>query len=179
VIRDLVAVLGRDLVLQALARMRATGRDVVFHVAGTGPARAELEARAGELGLEDLVHFHGFVSEERKVELYRRSWVHVLTSVKEGWGISNIEAAGCGTPTVASDAPGVRESVVPGETGLLVPHGDVPALATAIADLLDDPERLRTLSEGARAYARGFSWDATARGVERVLRRVVAGSEAG
>jgi glycosyltransferase involved in cell wall biosynthesis len=116
----------------------------------------------------------GFVGEHEKREALRGAWIHVLTSPKEGWGISNLEAAACGTPTVASDAPGLRESVVNGHTGLLVPHGDVPALTAAIASLVGDKALRERMGRQARVFAEGFSWDAAADGVESVLRQVVA-----
>src|SRR5439155_250742 len=73
--------------------------------------------------------FLGLVSETDKRRLLRRAWAAVLASPKEGWGISNVEAAACGTPALASDSPGLRESVRHAETGFLVPHGDARALA--------------------------------------------------
>jgi len=100
----------------------------------------------------------------------------VLTSPKEGWGISNLEAAACGTPSVVSDSPGLRDSVVDGETGLLVPHGDVPALTEALRRVLRDHGLRDRMSARARAFAERFSWDATADAVEAALNRVVAGS---
>ena len=163
-----------DLVLEALTHLVARGLDVRFMVAGAGDERGPLEALSAKLGLSGRVRFLGFVSEEKKVEILRRSWVHVLTSAKEGWGISNIEAAACGTPTVASDSPGLRESVVHGETGLLVPHGDVSALAAALHSLLTEPETRAAMGRSAEAFARRLTWDATADGVEKVLYRVVA-----
>ena len=138
-----------------------------------------MERRTSELGLGDRVEFLGFVSEERKVELLRRSWIHVLTSAKEGWGISNLEAAACATPTVASDVEGLRESVIQGETGLLVPHEDVDALVGALVSLLDEPETRARMGVAARRFAEAYSWDASARRVEQVLRRVVAGRRVG
>jgi glycosyltransferase involved in cell wall biosynthesis len=114
------------------------------------------------------------VGEERKRELLRETWVHVLTSPKEGWGISNLEAAACGTPSVASDSPGLRESVVAGRTGLLVPHGEVPALVGALRTLLTDAPLRERLGRQAREFAEGFSWDASAVAVEAYLDKVVA-----
>jgi glycosyltransferase involved in cell wall biosynthesis len=163
-----------DLVLEALSSLTARGLDVRFMVAGAGDERGSLEALSVKLGLSDRVRFLGFVSEEKKVEILRRSWVHVLTSTKEGWGISNVEAAACGTPTVASDSPGLRESVVHAETGLLVPHGDVAALAAALESLLTEPETRAAMGQRAEAFARRHTWDATADGVEKALYRVVA-----
>jgi glycosyltransferase involved in cell wall biosynthesis len=163
-----------DLVLEAVALLAREGLDVELLVGGDGEELEPLRAQASRLGIADRARLLGFVDERLKRELLRRAWVHVLTSQKEGWGISILEAAACGTPSVASDAPGLRESVLHGETGLLVPHGDVPALASALAELLRDQELRARLGRGARAFAEGFSWDATVHAVEGVLRRVVA-----
>jgi len=165
-----------DLVIRAVAVLRDRGLDVQLRVGGTGDQEGALRSLAGRLGIADRVHLLGFVTEEEKVELLRRSWIHVLTSSKEGWGISNVEAAACGTPTVASDAPGLRESVLDGETGLLVPHGDVVALADALEALIRGPERRAAMALRARSFAEGLSWDASASRFGEILRRVVGGS---
>jgi glycosyltransferase involved in cell wall biosynthesis len=158
-----------DLVLQALRRLRELGVEATLLVAGQGRHRGALESLTEKLGLQERVRFLGFVADDLKLELLRRSWVHVLTSPKEGWGISNLEAAACGTPTVASDSPGLRDSVVDGETGFLVPHGDVNALAEKIATLLQQPDRRDAMGRGARRFAERFSWDGAARDVRSVL----------
>ena len=168
-----------DLVLEAVAVLAGEGLDVELFVGGEGEALAPLEAQAERLGIADRVRLLGFVDERLKLELLRRAWVHVLTSPKEGWGLSNLEAAACGTPSVASDAPGLRESVVHGETGLLVPHGDVPALAAALGLLLRDHELRARMGRRARAFAETYSWEAAAEAVEAVLRRVVAAGAPG
>lgn len=166
-----------DLLIEAVARLKAEGLDVRFNVGGKGPDRERLEKLAGRLGVQDRVRFLGFVSEEEKRTLLRRSWANLLTSPKEGWGISNLEAAGCGTPTVASDAPGLRESVVHEETGLLVPHADGPALAAAIARIAREPALRDQLGLGAARFATGYSWDASADAVLRLLQEVASGRE--
>ena len=84
------------------------------------------------LDLGDRVRFLGRISEAEKLALLRRSWALVFASPKEGWGITNLEAAACATPVVASNSPGIRESVRDGETGFLVPHGDVAAMGAAM-----------------------------------------------
>ena len=170
---------GVDLILEALPAVAASVPDVRLLVGGKGEHREKLEEAARRIGVADRVEFLGFVSEEEKRRLFRRSWVHVLTSPKEGWGIANMEAAASGTPTVASDAPGLRESVVHGRTGLLVPHGDVPALAEALTSLLTDSGSREAMGRAARHFAEGYSWDACARAMERLLRWVVAGSTDG
>lgn len=165
-----------DLVIEAVHRLAERDVDVALDVVGKGDREAALRAQAERLGLggRDRVRFHGFVSEEEKLELLRAAWIHVLTSPKEGWGLSSIEAAACGTPTVASDAPGLRESVIDGETGLLVPHGDVEALTDAVERLIRDPGLRSEMGRRARTFAEGFSWDASADAFEALLTRVVA-----
>lgn len=164
-----------DLVLNALNRLRGQGIEARLLVAGRGDHQGDLEGLRDRLGLQDHVEFLGFVSEERKRELLRRAWVHVLTSPKEGWGIANIEAAACGTPTVASDSPGLRESVVDGETGFLVPHGDEAALVNRLGVLIEDQDLRTRMGEAARAFARRFSWEASAEALVAVLREEADG----
>jgi glycosyltransferase involved in cell wall biosynthesis len=125
--------------------------------------------------MRDSVEMAGFVSEQKKVELFRGAWVHAFTSPKEGWGISNLEAAACGTATVASDSPGLRESVVHERTGFLVPHGDVDAVAARLGQVLADPELRDRLGRQAREFAEGYSWDAAADRTEAHLRAVLSG----
>lgn len=162
-----------DLVVSAVARLTAEGIDVELLIGGDGDERGALERQVRELGVEARVRLLGFLSEEEKRAQLRRAWLHVLTSSKEGWGISNLEAAACGTPSVASDSPGLRESVLHGETGLLVPHGDVAALTGALAALLRDHDARERMGRRARSFAERFSWEAAADGVESVLREVV------
>lgn len=164
-----------DLVLAAVARLREGGARVRMIVAGKGDARPALEDAARRLGIEDSVHFAGFVPDERKRELLSGSWVHALTSPKEGWGITSIEASACGTPTVASDSPGLRETVRHGETGLLVPHGDVDALAEALGRALRPGTRDR-MGRAARAMAERYTWDGVADAFEDLLFSVAAGA---
>jgi glycosyltransferase involved in cell wall biosynthesis len=164
-----------DLVLKAVARLREESVAVRLLVAGKGDHRPALEAEARALGLDDgTVTFLGFVPDAERKELLARAWVHCLTSPKEGWGIANLEAAASGTPTVASDAPGLRDSVVHGETGFLVPHGDVEALAGALRRLLESPELRDALGRGGRIFAEGFSWDRTSDRMLDALQEVVA-----
>jgi glycosyltransferase involved in cell wall biosynthesis len=114
------------------------------------------------------VEFLGYVSEERKIELYRRAWAVVLPSLKEGWGITNLEAAACGTPALVADNSALRESVKDGETGYLFPTGDSAALGAAMARL-EDPALRARLGRAARAFAETFSWERTAMETESHL----------
>jgi glycosyltransferase involved in cell wall biosynthesis len=162
-----------DLVVQAVQILAEQGLDLRLIVCGAGDQLDTLKAEAKKLGIEGRVRFAGFVAEEEKRDLMRQAWVHVLTSPKEGWGISNLEAAACGTPTVASDSPGLRESVLDGETGVLVPHGNVDALVDALGTLLRDEDTRGDMGRRARVFAETFSWDASAERVGAFLSRVV------
>ena len=98
--------------------------------------------------------FLGRISEAEKLRLLRRAWALVFASPKEGWGITNLEAAACGTPVIASDSPGIRESVRDGETGFLVPHGDVDAMAASMTRVARDRTLVEQLGAQARRFAR-------------------------
>jgi glycosyltransferase involved in cell wall biosynthesis len=163
-----------DLIFRAVAMLRDRGSPVRLLVAGRGDQEASLKKLRNSLALGEAVEFLGYVPEEGKVELLQRSWIHVLTSPKEGWGISILEAAACGTPTVASDSPGLRDAVQNGETGSLVPHGDIRALATALGRLLGNREVREAMGRRARAFSEGFTWKASARKMEAFLERRVA-----
>jgi glycosyltransferase involved in cell wall biosynthesis len=158
-----------DLLIRALALLRDGGVPARLILAGRGDHSAALRRLRDDLGLATRIDMPGYVSDEQKRVLFRRAWVHALTSPKEGWGITNLEAAACGTPTVASDSPGLRDSVVHGETGFLVPHGDVGRLAERLRTLILDHELRARLGTRARAFAQRFSWDSAAAGTERHL----------
>ncbi|HYW52011.1 MAG TPA: glycosyltransferase family 4 protein [Gemmatimonadaceae bacterium] len=169
---------GVELILQGVARMQ--NRDVEVEIAGTGEDRSRLESLAESLDLGRRVRFLGFVSEAEKSALLRRAWIVSLTSPKEGWGITNLEAAACGTPVVASDSPGLRESVLDGRTGFLVKHGDVTALAGAFDRITADPALVTRLGTAGRAFAESFTWESAADHTEAHLsQRVREGGHAG
>jgi len=165
--------------LRALALARQQRPELRLEIAGTGDHRPDLEELASSLGLDRAVVFHGFVSEERKIDLMRSAWANIFPSPKEGWGITIIEAAACGTPSLASDSPGLRDSVCHGETGFLVPHGDTNSLAARMLELADSPHLVARLGERARRFAEGLTWERTASETEQHLHDIVAASAAG
>jgi glycosyltransferase involved in cell wall biosynthesis len=167
---------GIGLAIEALALARRQRPDLRLEIAGTGDYRRELERLVARLELHKAVTFHGFVSEERKIDLMRWAWANVFPSPKEGWGITVIEAAACGTPSLASDSPGLRDSVRHGETGFLVPHGDVEGLAARMIELGDTPSLVTRLGERARRFAESLSWERTAAATEQHLLDIIEGS---
>lgn len=162
-----------DIVLRAFSLLDA--HDARLEIAGKGDDRDRLEALVAKLHMEDRVRFLGYITEGEKRELLRRSWATVLASPKEGWGISNLESAACGTPVIAADSPGIRESVVDGDTGFLVPGSDVGAYAAAMRGLLDSPELVTTLGVNARRFAETFTWERAAAETLAHLQHVATG----
>ena len=156
-----------DLIIRAFAALDHPTAKLL--IAGTGDHRGELERLARSLDLGDRVGFLGFIDDRRKLALLREAWALAFTSPKEGWGITNFEAAACATPVIASDSPGLRESVRDGETGFLVPHGDIPALTNAMRRIATDPALVATLGERGRRFAERFTWEAAAHRTEEHL----------
>ena len=161
---------GVHLVIKAFAAMQHP--TAVLEIAGAGDYRVALERLAGSLDLGARVRFLGRIDEAEKLALLRRAWGLVFASPKEGWGITNLEAAACGTPVVASNSPGIRESVRDGETGFLVPHGDTKAMAAALSQLARDGALVTKLGMQARRFAETFTWERAAEETHQHLERV-------
>ncbi|MGI9626644.1 MAG: glycosyltransferase family 4 protein [Longimicrobiales bacterium] len=162
-----------DLLLRAVASLIKRGADVDALIVGRGDDRPRLEKLARRLELGGALTFAGFVSEAEKRRLFARAWVHVYSSPKEGWGISNLEAAAAGTASVSSDSPGLRETVIDGVTGFLVEHGNVDQLADRVA-LLADPETRDKMGSAARSFAEGYAWERVSDAFEAEFRRLLA-----
>jgi glycosyltransferase involved in cell wall biosynthesis len=160
-------------VIQAFAGMKQ--HDAVLEIAGAGDYRFPLERLARSLDLGERVRFLGRISEPEKLALLRRAWGLVFASPKEGWGITNLEAAACATPVVASNSPGIRETVRHGETGFLVPHGDVAAMTAALDQLAAQRPLVERLGGQARRFAESFTWERAADETERHLLRLTGG----
>jgi len=139
-------------------------------IVGEGDHRPDLEAEIERRGLRSRVVMHGYVDEPTKAELYGRAWVNLTASRSEGWSLTVMEAALCGTPSVALALGGLSESIVEGETGLLA--RDEAELQRLTRELIDRPEERDRLGAAAERRARGFTWDRSARAFLDVLRRV-------
>jgi len=170
---------GLDTLLHALALLRAQRPAIRLCIAGSGDDVPRLKTLAVSLGIADAVDFAGFVSARRKAELYHEASVVLNSSRKEGWGLTSIEGNACGAPVVATDVPGLCDSVRDGETGFLVPFGDAPAFADAVGRLLDDPVLWKTFSDNGRRWAAAHTWEpayeVTRDALNTVLKRPRAG----
>lgn len=165
---------GQEHLLRATAILRERWPDLVCLLLGEGVEREALTALAEELGLGEAVRFLGYRHDAPSI--MQAMDVVVLPSVaKEGLGVALVEAAFLGKPVVGSDAPGIREVLVDGETGLLAPVGDAEGLAEKTACLLEDPHRAREMgARGEQRARRMFTVEAMARRAEELYRQVLA-----
>jgi len=161
-----------DVIIRALPEILGKIPDAKLVIVGSGNNLQELNWLTLKLGIAGSVLFTGFVSVEEKIDWMRRSHVIVNPSPKEGWGLTNIEANACGTPAVASNSDGLRDSVKDGETGLLFPYGDHKMLADRVIRILKDEELRKRLTEKAIAWAKTFTWEECAKGTMRVVEEI-------
>jgi glycosyltransferase involved in cell wall biosynthesis/O-antigen/teichoic acid export membrane protein len=141
--------------------------EATLEMAGEGDYREELEHEIARRGLAPRVLMHGHVSEEKKLELYQRAWVNMTASSAEGWCLTVMEAAACGTPSVAMAVGGLPESIADGETGLLA---ETPAeLVEKTRMIVEDAELRDLLGERARERVKDFTWERTAKRNLQVL----------
>ena len=145
-----------DLLIDLVARVPGVTLDIV----GRGDQADALAAQIAERGVQDRVRLHGFVEEDEKLALLTSAWALVTTSSAEGWGATALEAAACGTPTVALRVGGLVESVVHERTGLLA--DDLDDLAVQVRRLVADPALRDRLGAAALERARGLTWAHTA-----------------
>jgi glycosyltransferase involved in cell wall biosynthesis len=177
----MVAVVGRlvphkrvEHAIDAVVALRTTYPGLRLHVVGSGWWEARLHEYAREHDAGDAVVFEGHVDEARKHEIYEQAWLLALPSLKEGWGLVVGEAGMHGTPTVAyREAGGTRESVVDGESGVLVE--DRAGFTEAIGALLGDQEQRARLGRGARVTSHAFTWGHAQESFATVVRAALEG----
>lgn len=147
-----------DLLLAAAAQVCRELPEALFLLAGDGPTRPEVAARVRSLGLEEVVRLLGPRQDIARLQTAADVAVLCSDAVVETFPLSVLEAMASRRPVVATDVGGLREQVVPGETGWLVPEGDAGALAAALLRLLRDPELARRMgAAGRRLVAERFS----------------------
>ncbi|PWU45284.1 glycosyl transferase family 1 [Micromonospora globispora] len=146
-----------EVALQTVAALATELPELTLVVAGQGWWEPQLRQLAADLGVTDRVRFTGFISDEEKRTLLAGAWVALTPSLKEGWGLTIVEAGAVGTPTVAfRGAGGVEEALVDTETGLLA--DDVDDFVAKVRRLLVDDAYRAAMGAGARAHAARFTW---------------------
>jgi glycosyltransferase involved in cell wall biosynthesis len=164
---------GIEHLLRALALMRA--RPAVEVVVGVGSAPAEVAALAQSLGVADRLRWFPLLPQSELADRFRACTALVMPAVEEGLGLVAAEALLCETPVVAFDSGGLTDLIVDGRTGLLVPPGDVGALARALDDLLARPDRGAGLgAAGRQAMLATFGPDAVAARYAGIYRTALA-----
>jgi phosphatidylinositol alpha-1,6-mannosyltransferase len=177
----LVARKGQDVLIRAMPRIRRDVPDASLLIVGDGPDRDRLVRLAADAPNRSVV-FAGQVSEGDLPRYYRAGNVFAMPCRSrlgglevEGWGNVFLEAAACARPVVVGDSGGARESLAPGETGLLVNGSDVAEVAGAVGSLLADPERADAMGRAGRErVVRAFGWSRAAEQLAGWLREAVA-----
>lgn len=158
-----------DVIIKAFAQVYASYPQARLSIMGEGETWESLMRLIHELGLKKAVTMYGKVSHEQKSTILSKSWAMLQPSMVEGWGITVIEANASGTPVIASNVPGLKDSIIHGKTGVLVPPGDVDQFARLMIDfVLHEKYRLR-LSDQAYIWSQQFSWERSANEYFRVI----------
>jgi glycosyltransferase involved in cell wall biosynthesis len=147
---SLSPVKGIPVLIEAIGRLVATGRDVRARIVGDGPLQGTLKDMIRKHGLEERIRMEGALNHESVIPLYRLSHALILPSFAEGLPVVLMEAMAAGLPCVATCITGVPELIEDGVEGLLVPASDVDALTQAMARLMDNEELRQRLGEAAR-----------------------------
>jgi glycosyltransferase involved in cell wall biosynthesis len=160
--------------LAAVALLRPSIPGLHLDIVGGGWWWQRLVEHAARLGISDAVTFHGHVDDVTKHHVMHQSWVHVLPSRKEGWGLAVIEAAQHAVPTIGyRSSGGLADSIIDGVTGVLVDSR--AELVSRLHQLLTDPVQRDQLGAKAQARSAEFSWRQSADAMRTVLESVLTG----
>lgn len=157
-----------DDIIRAFAKILKKIPEARLVIAGRGEYD-DLKAVANELNVSSSIDFRGEVEEDEKVRILSSSWVCMMASMKEGWGLGPMEANLCSTPVVAYNVPGIRDSMRDGETAYLVENGNVDMLAEKALKLLTDKEDRERMSRASYDWASTFTWDGAVRQLLEVI----------
>ncbi len=151
-----------NIFINAAQKVLETIPEAEFIIAGEGEEKINLQKFVQKKGLADKITFTGFLSEQEKVKLLQKAWVFVNPSIMEGWAITTIEANACGTPAVASNVPGLKDSINDPKTGFLIPYGKSDQFAEKITLLMKNEKLRNKMSEEAYEWSQEFSWEESA-----------------
>lgn len=149
---------GIERAIEIFSKVVKTDPAASFWIVGKGELNYVnyLENKCSELGIKNNVTFFGYVDQEKVIEMYTKAHVFINPSYKEGWGLVNIEANARGTPVVAFDVPGNRESVINKKSGFIVESGNLDEMTKKILEIRNDPEKFK---EKCIEHASKFKWD--------------------
>ncbi len=158
-----------DVLIRAFELLHLSHPTARLVIAGGGEDENNLKQLTKALGLKTVVSFLGKIEEELKIFLMQQAWVFANPSSMEGWGITSIEANACGTPVVASNVPGLRDSVRNPHTGYLVEYGNPAAFAEKIDLLISNTKQRQFMEQESLDWAAKFDWNQQAEKALEVL----------
>ena len=151
-----------DVLIEAFKEVIKDIPNAKLIIAGRGPNMDSLKDLSTKFNINESIEFKGYITEEEKREILAKSWVLVQPSSFEGWGITVTEANASGTPVIASNTSGLRDSVVDGKSGLLVETGNVKELARVMIALTEMDGFRERISKNAYELSQNYSWDVSA-----------------
>lgn len=152
--------------IHAFSKVYSQRKDCIFWIVGKEEKRDyknRLIKLVNRLGIEKSVTFYGYVSEQEKFDIYKRAWVLIHSSLKEGWGLTVIEAGSQGCVVIGYNTAGLRDSILDQKTGLLVEHKNINALALSVLKIIEDKNLRKVLGNNAVKRSQKFSWAQSAR----------------
>lgn len=161
-VNRLVRMKRTDLAIKAIGKLKSRYPEVRLHIIGKGYQREKLESLVRDLKLSDNVSFDFDCNDEQKMKFMGQAWALIFPSVKEGWGITVMEAAACGTPTIATKVSGLVDSVQEFKNGIFIsknPSAD--ELAKAMESIINDEDLRRRLNENSLKLSKNYSWENT------------------
>ncbi|MEM2146877.1 MAG: glycosyltransferase family 4 protein [Candidatus Jordarchaeaceae archaeon] len=144
--------------IKAFSIIKNSGESIELVIAGRGDYHEELKDFVKKIGI-DSVKIYRNITEQEKINILQKGWIYAITSMKEGWGLSVIEANACGTPIIAYRVPGLKDAVKNGQTGFLVKNRDIKELANTIEMLVSNTELRKKLTNSTTEWAKNFDWN--------------------
>lgn len=161
-----------DHALHAFSTIKKNIPEAKMWIVGDGYMRSELE----KLKINDVIFF-GRVTNELKYELLSKAHLTLVPGVREGWGLVVTESNAMGTPVVAYNIPGLRDSVVDGQTGVLAAENSPLSLAKSAISLLSNKDLLFQYCTNALTFSKNFSWANTSNQFDRIIKDVTLNRE--
>lgn len=158
-----------ELAIKLMPELKKKFPHIKLIVAGGGDVTPEIVSLVEKLNLKNNVELLGYISEKKKWELMQKAWVFLMPSVKEGWGITIMEAAKCATPSVGFDVPGVRDSIQDGHSGLIAKEGDFTDWFNKVSLLIQDTRLRKELGRNAKTWANRYKWSTTSKIFELLI----------
>jgi glycosyltransferase involved in cell wall biosynthesis len=166
------------IVIRAIAELRSEGIPLAYICAGDGEEHSRLVETARSLGIEQWVRFPGAVSDGEKVSILAAADVHAMPSIRhgsmiEGFGISFMEAAATGTPSIAGNVGGQSEAVLDGRTGLVIDGSSLSEVRSALRCLTLDPALRERMGREGKKWAAANDWASIVQRTQAAIQRIL------